>query len=264
LLTTQSILGEGQKLADRLSQNASFMLAIQTCKTLSVAYSHSLSSVKKDAGPTTADGLRKANKIWCKLQEEDWKLSQQIFRLIGLPKSGVSKIAVSHPEESEIRRYIGDFEQLVCKVPMGLTVKHISHDGHSKGFQRSYFTDSKNTAYIRDNPGRGVIWHEIGHALEHNVPGLEEAVSTYLADRTKGETAKKLQQVERPGYTLMEKAKADGFVQPYCGKIYNDGGTEILSMGLQYLCEDPSTLWLEDRDMFSFVLGCVAAARGSI
>jgi hypothetical protein len=57
-----------------------------------------------------------------------------------------------------------------------------------------------------------------------------------------------------------EQAKRGGFPDSYCGRIYGEGGTELVSMGLQLLCEDPARL-MADPDYFAFTLGVIKAAR---
>ena len=67
------------------------------------------------------------------------------------------------------------------------------------------------------------------------------------------------------GYRRDEYCKPDKFFDPYCGKLYTlfggrdrsfvDGtASEIMSMGLQHLFEDPINFAKEDREYFDFVI----------
>ena len=214
----------------------------------------------------TADGLRKADVSYRQWMDSNWVLCQFILRAIG-PASGYGlRVKITHPEASNIRQYIGDFERLVCRSPVPLhgplVVKHVEANGHGKGFQRSYYVDEDHTIYFRDNPDRGVVWHEMGHWLEHTTPGLQGAVEGYLHHRTANDVPKRLLGPCRPGYNLVEMAKMDAFIDPYCGKLYKEGGTEVLSMGIQLLEEDPAELWNQDRGLMYLTLGAISFARG--
>jgi hypothetical protein len=261
MLTANSILVDGKRLATKLSANTDFVLGINECNKLSSQYEAMLCSVKKEAGPVTATGLRKADTIYQKLQMANWKSAQCIFRLTGAAHGYPIKLKIEHQEASAIRQWCSEFEHMICRapVPANLVVKHVTANGHSKSFPRAYYDSLQNTAYLPDNASRSILWHKLGHYLEHKTPGLQEAAEEYLASRTANAEAKKL----GPGYMLAEKVKEADFIHPYFGKIYSDGGTEILAMGIQFMTEAPSKLWLEDREMFEFTLGSINAARGA-
>ena len=56
------------------------------------------------------------------------------------------------------------------------------------------------------------------------------------------------------GYTADKVVKKDKFIDPYMGKIYNDGATELLSMGLEMLYRNPTKLAREDPELFNLIL----------
>ena len=261
MLSASSVLAEGKKLATKLSANTAFVLAISECNKLSSQYEEMLGSVKKEAGPETATGLRKADGIYQRLQMANWKLAQSIFRITGAAHGYPIKLKIEHPEASTIRQWCSEFEHMICRAPVPdkLVIKHVTANGHSKSFPRAYYDSFQNIVSLPDSTSRSVVWHAISHYLEYKTPGLQEVAEVYLASRTANAEAKRL----GPGYMLAEKAKEADFIHPYCGKIYQDGGTEILAMGIQFMTEDPSKLWLEDREMFEFTLGCINAARGA-
>lgn len=101
------------------------------------------------------------------------------------------------------------------------------------------------------------LWHELGHWIEHNNPLARAIVRQFFARRTAGERPVSLASLlPRHGYRRDEIALRDQFINPYMGKIYSSGSTEILSMGLEYLSspELAAKLAKEDPDMLSMLL----------
>jgi hypothetical protein len=124
--------------------------------------------------------------------------------------------------------------------------------------------------------------HELGHLLEFRVDGIREAAIRFLAYRTRGETAQSLRK-ELPsfGYKASEYGKQDDFVKTfktalrrerygedkdaidrgiknhafYTGKEYSDKATEIVSMGLELLYNDPYNFAKSDPEFFDFIMG---------
>lgn len=99
-----------------------------------------------------------------------------------------------------------------------------------------------------------IVVHEMGHWIEHNVPGIREKTFAFLERRTQAEKAKWL----GDRYNKAERAKVDNFIDPYMGKdyFYPNGqrrATEVLSMGLQYMYADPIKLAMQDPDYFDFI-----------
>jgi hypothetical protein len=105
------------------------------------------------------------------------------------------------------------------------------------------------------------VVHELGHIIEGRDPGILSKSVSFLASRTKGELPVWL----GPGYGRRERALRDEWVQKggsaYAGKVYRDAtgdyASEILSMGLQRLFEDPAEFYLRDREFFVFVVNVI-------
>jgi hypothetical protein len=106
-----------------------------------------------------------------------------------------------------------------------------------------------------------VIAHEFGHALEDANPHVRSQAQEFLARRTVGETAVKLNTVNS-GCEDWEIAKPDKFSNLYMGKIYKNGCTEITSMGVQAMYSDPGGFMKADPEFFHFILGQLSGARG--
>lgn len=112
---------------------------------------------------------------------------------------------------------------------------------------RAYFDLSTNIVHA---DGRlYTIVHELGHWLEAQSGYIHSEALKFLARRTQGEAL----QWMGPGYGLNERTRPDKFRSPYIGKDYGEMATEVISMGLQYMAEDPVAFAREDPDMFDFI-----------
>jgi len=125
---------------------------------------------------------------------------------------------------------------------------------------RGGWASGEDTIATNTKVGAWVALHELGHILEHRTPGLRQAAQAFLARRTVGEAPRKLRTVTGiRAYRSDEVAKVDKFMDPYMGKQYEHGSTEIVSMGVQYLWERPAEFASKDPDYFKFIY---EAARG--
>lgn len=97
--------------------------------------------------------------------------------------------------------------------------------------------------------GKGATWaHEFGHHFESYSPGARKKANEFLAKRTQGEKKKRLPNIPS------EFAFFDKFLNPYMGKFYSRGNTEIISMGLEYLVSNPYKMMREDPEYFDFMI----------
>ena len=106
--------------------------------------------------------------------------------------------------------------------------------------------------------------HELGHALEFASPArAQQAVRLYLEQRNSNTPLEKLKDITGNAfYDDHEVAHRDKWLSPYTGKVYSDLGTsEVISMGVQYLHEDPVAFAKNDPSHFNFV---IAFLRGEL
>lgn len=101
----------------------------------------------------------------------------------------------------------------------------------------------------------GTMAHELGHWIEWGDPNVRQSVQDFLNRRTMGEQPQKLADLF-PGYGYRDNeiVKLDKFAEPYMGKIYAHGSTEILSMGIEQLYRDPIGFAKSDPDYFDFII----------
>ena len=111
---------------------------------------------------------------------------------------------------------------------------------------------SKNT-----RESRSIVVHEFGHFIEKHTNGWK-ASKKWVKSRIKpGEQRVQLKKVfPRAKYDANEWTYRDEFFDIYIGKEYNTG-SEVLSMGLEYLYKDPIKLMKKDANMFDFLINTI-------
>lgn len=124
----------------------------------------------------------------------------------------------------------------------------------SKPGVRSYYDPTYEKVVMGNNTDHVVV-HEMGHWLESQNHKVAVTARTFLQNRTRGEEAKPLADVTKNSfYRPEETTKVDRFINPYMGKRYDDGGTEIISMGLEYIYKDPVIFRKADPEYFEFMI----------
>lgn len=116
---------------------------------------------------------------------------------------------------------------------------------------------------------QSLIAHEYGHYLEGLSPSIQKLTQEFLRRRTEGKPILKLKDaIPNSGYSDNEVYKDGGFISPYVGKIYYrdaakkilaEGSSEVFSMGLQELRNNPMEFLKNDPDHFALI---VAAMQG--
>lgn len=98
--------------------------------------------------------------------------------------------------------------------------------------------------------------HEFGHRVEHMNSDTLGALSRAFAMQKVKESG---EEVKRLGswYEAHEIGSQDGFRDRYIGKFYNHDSSEVLSMGIQYLYQDPVAFFREDPKHFKWTLAAI-------
>jgi hypothetical protein len=138
---------------------------------------------------------------------------------------------------------------------------------------RSYSSGTWVT--LGENATTATVVHELGHWLEHTRPDVFNAASTFLhhryskslpADRNIA-ALKDLTGIQ--AYGNDEVAFRDKFKSAYAGKIYSSTmhvsgkkyetiqATEIISVGMQQLYQNPVKFRREDKEYYNFILGVI-------
>ena len=111
--------------------------------------------------------------------------------------------------------------------------------------------------HITEKESTKVVIHEMGHHLEKKSPGMYKKVKAFFDMRTEGEVAEWLGR----GFGPDEFFKKDKFIDKYMGKVYEFDSTEVLSMGMEYIYNNPMKLMQKDPEMFDFIIDII---RGNI
>jgi hypothetical protein len=102
--------------------------------------------------------------------------------------------------------------------------------------------------------GKDDLIHEFGHWIEWNNAAAKRAVVRFKARRTGEEKARPLNSIKNSScYDDHEIAKPDKFFNAYVGKIYPNGSTEILSMGLEEIMARPAEFAKKDPEHFELI-----------
>lgn len=114
--------------------------------------------------------------------------------------------------------------------------------------------ESGNDISIGLYDGQEVYVHELAHIWEMRDPLIKEAANRFLTYRTQGEPTVSMRVLEpQMDYGQDELVKKDRFFSPYCGKIYEDHSTEILSMGLAAISAHAEVLVSDDPEYYDFI-----------
>lgn len=170
-------------------------------------------------------------------------------------KAALSGIAEAQTFLSSVVEYAGDEMLATAIKPLSYT------EG------RAYYLDEDASIHLdAEATWQGTVSatavHEWGHQLEYRLPGVKQACADFLAYRAKGEKERSFSEVMPEGnYQPSERGVQDEFGRAfgsrawYVGKVYEDGATEILSMGLEKLYTDPAMFAKADPEYCKFVLG---------
>lgn len=125
----------------------------------------------------------------------------------------------------------------------------------NKGGSRASFNNFANAVEANQNATEETFVHEFGHWLEGGKPTIRKEAVAFRKARTPGEKPEKLQKLQPGyGYAKDEMALKDKWQDPYTGKIYSSGYTEVFSMGVEELFNNPLKFATEDFDYFRFMI----------
>ena len=129
------------------------------------------------------------------------------------------------------------------------------------GKGRCHYSHQNDRLEMTNEADAPDVAHELMHWLEKKNPKVLDNSLTFLEYRTQGEEVQSLRQLTKQNFDKEEVAKPDKFFSPYCGKIYNHQATEIMSMGIERIFENPKEFAETDIEYMSFV---ISNLRGEI
>jgi Phage Mu protein F like protein len=154
-------------------------------------------------------------------------------------------------------------EWLEPKVARGPSAGPVTVNWEAKDGVRAWAHKGRQEILVSTTSAAKTHVHELGHHVEYTQPGAQKAAQEFLSYRTAGGRIQKMKAV-LPGrnYRDDELTRGDddwrktfGDYAWYVGKHYSFGSTEIISMGLEQLYEDPISFAKTDPEYCAFIIG---------
>jgi hypothetical protein len=168
-------------------------------------------------------------------------------------KLKVSKAATAEMSSAKLKSSVGEFSQLTGGKGVG-TLKKITL------VEDRAWADSRSGELNIGRNGeeaqvKRVLFHELGHFVESENPQLAKAAQDWVLSRSTGALAR-LNEIDS-AYEDDEVYYPDKFVDPYVGRVYADGATEVISMGIENFIgpAEMAEFYNRDAEHFNFILG---------
>lgn len=122
----------------------------------------------------------------------------------------------------------------------------------------------QNAIRLAPTDGPGVVWHEFGHAIEHDNPGIRDAANALRDQRGRNTPRKTLNEIHGiDAYDDTEVSYEDEWENAYTGKWYGmSQSTEVLSMGVEEFMADPVKFAAQDPEHYHFVVAALTGQYG--
>ena len=206
------------------------------------------------------------------------KIRNQLAEKLGVPEGERTKIEfkpaaglkLSANTQARARKAFDWLQTVVRASPAKQKIEFEMRDADDG---RASMAHDGTFMRLDDYDGEATIVHEFGHAIEAHFPEALEAGRQFLAHRVRDEKPQSLKQLFGGGYTEREMGRKDNFegamkgfrgtrdakraerAAYYVGKDYGQYATEILSMGLERLYDDPITFARQDPEYCAYVVG---------
>ena len=185
--------------------------------------------------------------------------------------------AVTNPAniQARISAAMEDYQRLVAQWPN--TPRKLQFEVvPGRGGFRASCGQGANHITVTVSPGttKRTIIHELGHALENADDKIMERAARHVYQRTQGDPLESLRTLTGLNYKPNEVTRKDAFFHPYVGRHYEApspsfrgqtvknphhptgprlNGTEVTSMGLEWLYAFPVEIAMKDPRLFDHV-----------
>jgi hypothetical protein len=194
---------------------------------------------------------QKANKKLDVIKEEVTDFLTQSRKLIEVDSPTKINASISSPSHKE---GVEAFSRMVSIPDLKDPINIVDAPTEAQG--RSFYNLGSNNVYMGVESSSTVV-HEMSHWLEEKVPGIRQEVVDFYKKRTEGEDLVSLRDVTgNTAYGEEEETRTDKWLHPYMGKEY-ENASEILSMGMEMMYENPAYLAKNDPEMFDFIYSVV-------
>lgn len=196
-------------------------------------------------GRSVLDALQQASPV-TQEQAEAWAAQQEIDA-----KTLTKLVKLGYPE-ADLRRDMAEFYRL-CGGKAS-TVR-LSTDGGRRANAVGIDTkEGEKVINIGTSFSKAILFHELAHHLE-NDPIARAGANGYLLARRESEETHRLRDLTgHQGYGKEEIAYKDSFINPYMGKVYAGGITEVFSLGVEYLASPRTAAIMAAKDPQLFAL----------
>lgn len=180
----------------------------------------------------------------------DEQVKQHISENVSFKEGGVAKI-----RQGRILADCGDFYRLTNG-----RIKAVKFNDRAKRANTTKVFEEFGAIINGDDMNRNTVFHELAHNLEFD-PKAQAIAQAFLLKRRESDRLISLSHLTGVAeYGRNEKAYKDHFIDPYIGKYYEDGSTEVFSMALGYLSDPKSAAIFAQKDpeMFNLVVAYLA------
>lgn len=206
-----------------------------------------------EAMESSIDDLKGRKKNLSKVDTESRK---QMLGILSVSNPASTKIAEDSSKATKTKRK--EWQNTMDDVNK-LVSADVTTPGHEVKFTaqgkkvRAHALPPGDEIVIRIDQQSRVIAHEVAHTIEMKNPRILQRAEDWRDNRTKGEREQLLSKITgNKNYGKDEKTKPDKFIHPYIGKPYKNA-TEVISMWLERMLDDPVKFAKDDADMFDFV-----------
>lgn len=191
--------------------------------------------------------------ILSRVEESKSAIRKNVLQELALPQDRQSQITVNSQAwkgkrgVNEIRAIADDAAGFVNQITSGANRPvYLEVDAQGRAYAKG------TSIFVSSTDDRKTLVHEMGHVLEHTrgAAGRAERLA-FVAKRTAGKGL---------ATTMGGESVAKGdFLDIYAGKIYfmdsdQNPASEIISMGVQWLYDNPERLIEKDPEYFDFIV----------
>jgi hypothetical protein len=165
---------------------------------------------------------------------------------VHIDSSARDQVGKGNPSETELKKWVNEFHhQTGLPAPSQLNFRHTG--------PRADYDFQADAVNIGDRFSKRLALHELAHRAEKGNPEIAQANRDWVRARCQNggfsdEPVKLSTLVPKGDYQDDEVALEDSFADPYIGKQYNYGATEVLSVGLDHFASPERFIKLYQQD----------------
>jgi hypothetical protein len=198
-----------------------------------------------------------------RLTSQYQQLRDAIVKHHGMAKKDAEALTSLTKYEQSLGSYsksVKSYHKEFLQLTGGKSITSIETIGKNEA--RAYAIASIGYINVGSKAKKETFYHEAAHHMEFESPKLKQAANDWMRSKATSNNPKKLSELTGiKAYSKDEVALPDKFADPYVGKIYKDGSTEVLSMGIEHFVSAKSMNQLREKDKrhFDFTVGVLLA-----